>query len=665
MFKLVSKNQPAGDQPKAIESLIKGILNGKKDQVLLGATGTGKTFTIANVISQLNRPTLIMAHNKTLAAQLYSEMKEFFPENAVEYFVSYYDYYQPEAYIAKTDTYIEKDSAINDKIDMLRYSATKSLLEKKDVIVVSSVSSIYGLGAPEECLKMRMKLKIGEEVSHSQFISQLIKMQYQRTQTIVERGQFRVNGDVFIVFEPSCDDVAIRIEFFGDTIEAIYIIDALTMQKIKTLEGVSIYPNTMFSSGIEQIKSSIDGIMEEMKIRVRFFQDHGMILEANRISQRTRYDVEMMLETGSCKGIENYSRHLTARRVGEAPPTLFEYLPKDGLLIVDESHVTVPQIGGMFAGDRSRKESLVQHGFRLPSALDNRPLKLEEWDIMRPQTVFVSATPGKIEMEKTNQEYIEQIIRPTGLLDPVCEIRSTETQMNDMINEILLAKEKGEKVLCIALTKKHAEKINERLNEIGIASKYIHSDVETLDRIDILHALKLGKIDVLIGINLLREGIDLPECALVGILDADKEGFLRSKTSLVQIIGRVARNSNGRVILYADKITESIKYAISETNRRREIQMSHNLKHGITPTTIKKIPINVFDAIFGKPEDRKNEKVDISKDVKEINPKNLEKYIRKLKAEMKKFAKDFRFEEAQSCKDKIKEAELMLVELLS
>lgn len=665
MFKLVSKNQPAGDQPRAISQIIDGIKNGKKDQVLLGATGTGKTFTIANVITQLSRPTLIMAHNKTLAAQLYSEMKEFFPENAVEYFVSYYDYYQPEAYIAKTDTYIEKDSAINDKIDMLRYSATKSLLERRDVVVVSSVSSIYGLGAPDECLKMRMKLRVGQEIDHSELIASLIKMQYERTQTIVERGQFRVNGDVFVVFEPSCDDVALRIEFFGDEIEAMYVVDALTMKKIRPVEETSIYPNTMFSSGIDQIKASIDGIMEEMKLRVKFFQEHGMILEANRISQRTRYDVEMMLETGSCKGIENYSRHLTGRGAGQPPPTLFEYLPKDGLLIVDESHVTVPQIGGMFAGDKSRKENLVQHGFRLPSALDNRPLKLEEWDYMRPQTVFVSATPGKIEMEKTNQEYIQQIIRPTGLLDPVCEIRPTEIQISDMINEIALAKEKGEKVLCITLTKKHAEKINERLNEIGIAAKYIHSDVETLDRIDILHALKLGKIDVLIGINLLREGIDLPECALVGILDADKEGFLRSKTSLIQIIGRAARNANGRVILYADKQTESIKYAMSETARRREIQMAHNTKHGITPQTIKKVPINVFDAIFGKTEERKSKKVDISKDVKEVNPKNLEKYIKKLKLEMKKYAKDFRFEEAQDCKDKIKEAEITLANLLN
>ncbi|QED23332.1 excinuclease ABC subunit UvrB [Candidatus Deianiraea vastatrix] len=647
-FKLKSAYSPAGDQITAISELLDGVQNGKKSQVLLGVTGSGKTFTIANVIQKLNRPVIMMAHNKTLAAQLYSEMKEFFPENAVEYFVSYYDYYQPEAYLPKSDTYIEKDSATNDDIERLRHSATRSLLERRDVIVVSSVSSLYGIGSPDVYGRMIIELSKGMTYKMEQLLMSLVKLQYERNNVDFSRGKFRVRGDVVEIFPSYLEKTAIRIEYFGDEIDGIFEIDGLTAQKISPLESVRIYPNSHYATPIEVIKSCTQKILDEMEEVFKTFTHEGNFVAAERIRQRTKYDVEMMTEIGHCKGIENYSRYLTGRQAGSPPPTLFEYLPNDALLIVDESHVSVPQVSAMYAGDRSRKLNLVDHGFRLPSALDNRPLTFDEWYKIKPQTIYVSATPSEFEVKEAKGEVVSQIIRPTGLLDPVCEIRPTENQVDDIINESKKIIAKSLRVIIVTLTKKMAEKLNEYLNEMGLKAMYVHSEVDTLERISILHNFRKGTFNILIGVNLLREGIDIPECGLVAIMDADKEGFLRSETSLIQLIGRAARNSEGRVILYADKITKSIDKATKETERRRKIQMDHNEKHGITPTTIVKSMANPFNDILTKNEVFKDEK---SVDTSNISQKDLEKLMAQIKKDMRKHADNLEFEKARELRD--------------
>lgn len=587
-FELQTPFQPTGDQPEAIEKLVASLNEGKKSQVLLGVTGSGKTFTMANVIAQVNKPTLILCHNKTLAAQLFSEFREFFPNNAVEYFVSYYDYYQPEAYIPSTDTYIEKDSAINDEIDKLRHSATRSLLERNDVIIVSSISCIYGLGSPEAYEGLLLYLEVGKEIKRQDMLRKLVEIQYKRNDVDFHRGTFRVRGDVVEIFPAYEEERAIRVEFFGDEIETISEIDPLRGVRIQKLPKITIYPGSHYVTTAENRKRAIESIRDELRERIQQYEQQQKLIEKQRITQRTLFDLEMMEELGYCSGIENYSRHLTGRDPGQPPPTLLEYFPKDWLLIVDESHVTVPQIGGMYRGDRARKMSLVEHGFRLPSALDNRPLNFEEWEAGLNQTLYVSATPGDYELTRTGGEVVEQVIRPTGLLDPIVEIRPATLQVDDLLSEIKKRVDRNERVLVTTLTKKLAEDLTRFYQDKGVRVKYLHSDIDTLERIEILRDLRLGAFDVLIGINLLREGLDLPEVSLVAILDADKEGFLRSYRSLIQTIGRAARNADGHVLLYADKMTDSMRKAVDETARRRTLQDEHNKQHGITPTTIQK-----------------------------------------------------------------------------
>ncbi len=642
MFKLVSEFPPAGDQPKAIKELTQGIKQGLADQVLLGVTGSGKTYTMANIIANLNRPALVMAHNKTLAAQLYAEFKEFFPHNAVEYFVSYYDYYQPEAYIPKTDMFIEKDSAINDQIERLRHSATRALLERRDVIVVASVSCIYGLGAPELYLQMTFGVKKHEHIDMREVINKLVELQYDRNDINFTNGTFRVKGDILDIFPSHLESVAWRLEFFGDDVEEIYEFDALTGEKIGKLNEITVFANTHFITPRLTMMQALESIKREAQNQVTHFEKNNKLIEAQRIDQRTKFDVEMMLETGSCKGIENYSRYMTGRKPGEPPPTLFEYLPKDALLFIDESHVTVPQVGGMYNGDRARKTTLVEHGFRLPSALDNRPLKFEEWEIMRPQTVHVSATPGVWEMEKTAGKVTEQIIRPTGLIDPIVHMRPCTNQVDDVIAESKKVVANGYRVLITTLTKKMAEDLTEYLKELNMKVAYLHSDVETLERIEIIRSLRQGEIDILVGINLLREGLDIPECGLVAILDADKTGFLRSATSLTQTIGRAARNADGYVVLYADVETQAIKQAVGETDRRRKIQQAYNKKHGITPKTVQK-------AISMALQDERRQEKELETE------KTIVISIDDLRKDMLKAASNLDFEEAARLRDIISE----------
>ena len=650
IFQLKSEFQPQGDQPKAIETLVQGINENKKHQVLLGATGTGKTFTMANVISKVNKPTLIMAHNKTLAAQLASEFKEFFPDNAVEYFVSYYDYYQPEAYVPQTDTYIEKDASINDEIDKLRHSATSSLFERKDVIIVASVSSIYGLGSPEEYREMVLSLRVGMERERKEILHKLVDIQYQRNDVNFTRGTFRVRGDVLEIFPVSRGEQAVRVEFFGDEIERIREIDVLTGEIIGDRDHIAIFPASHFVTREEKMRKAIENIQAELEERLHVLRENGKLLEAQRLEQRTRYDLEMMQEVGFCSGIENYSRHLEGRPAGSTPNTLLDYFPDDFLMIIDESHVTVPQIRGMYNGDQARKQVLVDHGFRLPSALDNRPLKFDEFEKHIHQIVYVSATPGPYEMEKS-PEVVEQIIRPTGLLDPVIEVRPIKGQIDDLIGEIHERIKLDERVLVTTLTKKMSEDLTDYLKEIGIKVRYLHSDIKTLERMQIIRSLRLGEFDVLIGINLLREGLDLPEVSLVAILDADKEGFLRSERSLIQTIGRAARNSKGRVIMYADKMTDSMKTAIDETNRRRTIQMEYNQEHGVTPTTIKKKISDVIEAVKVAEDQAEYS----TKKKKTMTKKERLSMIEQLEKEMKTAAKDLNFERAAELRDIILE----------
>lgn len=650
-FELVSKYSPQGDQPEAIRQLVAGIRQGKKHQTLLGATGTGKTFTVSNVIKEINKPTLVIAHNKTLAGQLYSEFKEFFPNNAVEYFVSYYDYFQPEAYVPSTDTFIEKDSSINDEIDKLRHSATSSLFERKDVIIIASVSCIYGLGSPEEYRELLLSLRTGMEIERNQLLHRLIDIQYERNDLNFQRGTFRVRGDVVEIFPASKDEHCLRVEFFGDEIERIREVDALTGEIMGEREHVAIFPASHFVTREEKMKVAIENIEKELEERLKEFRDNNKLLEAQRLEQRTRYDLEMMREMGFCSGIENYSRHLTLRPAGSTPYTLLDYFPEDFLMVIDESHVTLPQVRGMFNGDQARKQVLVDHGFRLPSALDNRPLRFEEFEKHMKQAIYVSATPGPYEIEHT-PEMVEQIIRPTGLLDPTIDIRPIEGQIDDLIGEIQERVKRNERVLITTLTKKMSEDLTDYLKELGIKVQYLHSEVKTLERIEIIRELRLGKYDVLIGINLLREGLDIPEVSLICILDADKEGFLRSERSLIQTIGRAARNANGHVILYADRMTNSMELAISETKRRRAIQEEYNRKHGITPTTIQK---DIRDAIRATVAAEETAEYAPAKKLGGLNKKEREKVIADMETEMKEAAKALNFERAAELRDLILE----------
>lgn len=648
MFKLVSDYKPTGDQPKAIEYLSNGIKQGKKYQTLLGVTGSGKTFTMANIIQQVQKPTLVLAHNKTLAGQLYSEFKEFFPNNNVEYFVSYYDYYQPEAYIASSDTYIEKDASINDEIDKLRHSATAALFETRDVIIVASVSCIYGLGDPIDYEHMIVSLRPGMQKERNEIMKRLVTMQYSRNELDFKRGTFRAKGDILEIYPSDESESAIRVEFWGDEIEKISEINPLTGKTIATRNHVMIFPNSHYVTTEDKMERAIGTIEEELQERIKYFKDNGKLIEAQRIEERTNFDIEMMKETGFCQGIENYSRHISGREPGSAPFTLFDYFPKDFLLLIDESHATIPQVRAMYNGDRARKESLVKYGFRLPSAFDNRPLKFNEFEDRINQVIFVSATPAEYEKEHSKENVVEQIIRPTGLLDPKIEVKPVENQVDDLIEEIRERTAKNERVLVTTLTKKMAEDLTSYLAGLDIKVRYMHSDIKALERMEIIRSLRLGEFDVLVGINLLREGLDIPEVSLVAILDADKEGFLRSERSLIQTIGRAARNTDGKVIMYADELTDSMEKAISETNRRRKLQEAYNKEHGITPKTIQK---SVRDSIKASIMEEAETKYNISKD------ESIEDVINKLTDEMLKYASNMEFEKAAELRDKIKELE--------
>lgn len=646
-FELVSKYSPQGDQPEAIRQLVEGVKSNKRHQTLLGATGTGKTFTISNVIKEVNKPTLVIAHNKTLAGQLYSEFKEFFPNNAVEYFVSYYDYYQPEAYVPQTDTFIEKDASINDEIDKLRHSATSALFERNDVIIIASVSCIYGLGSPEEYRELVVSLRTGMEIERNQLLHRLVDIQYERNDIDFKRGTFQVRGDVVEIFPASRDEHCIRVEFFGDEIDRIREVDALTGEIVGEREHAAIFPASHFVTREEKMRLAIQNIENELEERLAVLKAENKLLEAQRLEQRTRYDLEMMREMGFCSGIENYSRHLTLRPAGSTPYTLLDYFPKDFLIVIDESHVTLPQIRGMYNGDKARKEVLVEHGFRLPSALDNRPLKFDEFEKHIHNIIYVSATPGPYEIEHT-PKMVEQIIRPTGLLDPKIDVRPIEGQIDDLIGEIQERVKKNERVLVTTLTKKMSEDLTDYLKEIGIKVQYLHSEIKTLERIEIIRELRLGKYDVLVGINLLREGLDIPEVSLVAILDADKEGFLRSERSLIQTIGRAARNANGQVIMYADRITDSMEKAISETKRRRTIQEEYNRKHGITPKTIQKDIRDVIRATYAAEE---QEEYKPSTSFSKMSKKERDRLIADMEKEMKEAAKALDFERAAELRD--------------
>ncbi|MGL6619424.1 excinuclease ABC subunit UvrB [Aeromonas hydrophila] len=665
LFQLVSQFQPAGDQPRAIAQLLDGIESGLAHQTLLGVTGSGKTFTMANVIATLNRPTMILAPNKTLAAQLYGEMKEFFPDNSVEYFVSYYDYYQPEAYVPTTDTFIEKDASINDHIEQMRLSATKALLERRDVVIVASVSAIYGLGDPQAYLSMMLHLKVGDLINQRDILRRLAELQYTRNDMAFQRGTFRVRGEVIDIYPAESDKLALRVELFDEEVERLSLFDPLTGAIEQTVVRYTIYPKTHYATPRETILGAIEHIKEELKSRREQLLSLGKLVEEQRISQRTQFDIEMMQELGYCSGIENYSRYLSGRAPGEPPPTLFDYLPGDGLLIIDESHVTVPQIGAMFKGDRSRKETLVEYGFRLPSALDNRPLKFDEFEALMPQTVFVSATPGPYELEKSGGDVVQQVVRPTGLLDPEIEVRPVTTQVDDLLSEIRKRVAVEGRVLVTTLTKRMAEDLTEYLADHEVRVRYLHSDIDTVERVEIIRDLRLGKFDVLVGINLLREGLDMPEVSLVAILDADKEGFLRSTRSLIQTIGRAARNLNGKVILYGDTITNSMQVAIEETERRRALQHAHNLEHGITPTGLNKSVGDVMDmgAVAVRARAAGSRKAaEPQGEYHARSASEISKEIKRMEEQMFQHARDLEFEQAAALRDQIQRLRNELIE---
>ncbi len=659
IFSLESNYAPMGDQPTAISDLVAGVRDGRRSQVLLGVTGSGKTFTMANVIAELSRPALIMAPNKILAAQLYTEMKSFFPYNHVEYFVSYYDYYQPEAYMPTTDTYIDKDASINEQLDRMRHSATRAMLEERDVIVVSSVSSIYGMGSPEQYSGMKLVLHAGDKIGQNDVMHALVDIQYKRNDMAFERGDFRVRGDTLDILPSHSQDRAWKLSFWGDEIEEIWEFDTLTGAKLQKLDRIAIYPNTHYATPMPSVLQAIGQIRTDLEERLKYFHENMKYIEEQRLRERVNFDIEMMESTGTCRGIENYSRYLSGRAAGMPPPTLFEYLPRDAILFIDESHVTVPQISAMSRGDRARKETLSQYGFRLPACIDNRPLTFDEWDALRPQTIFVSATPAEWEMTQAGGIVAEQVIRPTGLLDPECDVRPTENQVDDLLAQI---KKTSGRVLVTTLTKKMAEQLTDYLNENGVRAKYLHSDIETLERIELLRDLRLGKYDVLVGINLLREGLDVPECELVAIMDADKEGFLRSTRSLIQTIGRAARNANGRVILYADVMTDSMNAALTETARRREKQMAYNAAHGITPTTVSKAVFAEVGEKADKTDKARRFVYDKSGGVMDAD--SIRKQIKDLTKKMRTAAENLEFEDAAELRDQIHKLEddLLLVE---
>ena len=666
-FELVSKYQPAGDQPTAIEALVDGLESGLAHQTLLGVTGSGKTFTMANIINQVQRPTLLLAHNKTLAAQLYGEMKEFFPHNAVEYFVSYYDYYQPEAYVPSTDTFIEKDASINDHIEQMRLSATKALMERRDVVIVASVSAIYGLGDPESYMKMLLHLRTGDTIHQRDILRRLAELQYKRNDLAFERGTFRVRGDVIDIFPADSEKQAVRVELFDEEIDRISLFDPLTGSVEKNVVRATVFPKTHYVTPREKILSAVDRIKDELADRKKQLLEVNKLLEEQRISQRTQFDIEMMLELGYCSGIENYSRYLSGRAPGEPPPTLLDYFPADGLMFIDESHVTVSQIGAMYKGDRSRKETLVEYGFRLPSALDNRPLKFDEFEHISPQTIYVSATPGNYELEKSDGEVVEQVVRPTGLLDPVIEVRPVATQVDDVLSEIQLRVAVDERVLITTLTKRMAEDLSEYLNEHGVKVRYLHSDIDTVERIEIIRDLRLGKFDVLVGINLLREGLDMPEVSLVAILDADKEGFLRAEKSLIQTMGRAARHVNGKAILYADTITGSMRKAIDETERRRAKQVEHNKANNITPQRLYKPITDIMDlgdsVAPGSGQVKLRKVAESKKAAKAASATELMAQVSELEKQMFEYAKELEFEKAASLRDEIEQLRKQVVAL--
>ncbi|MFC0338599.1 Excinuclease ABC subunit B [Kushneria avicenniae] len=671
-FRIASDYKPAGDQPAAIDGLIKGLDAGLAHQTLLGVTGSGKTFTMANVVERLQRPTIVMAPNKTLAAQLYGEFKSFFPDNAVEYFVSYYDYYQPEAYVPSSDTFIEKDASVNDHIEQMRLSATKALLERRDALIVVSVSAIYGLGDPDQYLKMRLHFNRGELINQRDFLRRLAELQYTRNDTDFRRGTYRVRGDVIDIFPADADDEAVRVELFDDEIDTISLFDPLTGEVRGKVPRMTIYPKTHYVTPRETILGAIESIKEELAERLKYLRDHDRLVEAQRLEQRTLYDIEMMLELGYCNGIENYSRYLSGRDPGQAPPTFFDYLPDDALVFIDESHVSVPQVGGMYKGDRSRKETLVEYGFRLPSALDNRPMKFEEWELILPQTVFVSATPGPYEEAHAGQ-VVEQVVRPTGLVDPEIEVRPASTQVDDLLSEVKARVEVGERVLVTTLTKRMAEDLTDYLSEHEIRVRYLHSDIDTVERVEIIRDLRLGKFDVLVGINLLREGLDIPEVSLVAILDADKEGFLRAERSLIQTIGRAARNAHGKAILYGDRITGSMQRAMDETGRRREKQLAFNEQHGITPRTITKNVADIMEAAQapGTRRGKRKDERQVAESEGQYTPEaigrmsldDVNREIKKLEDRMHEAAQNLEFETAASLRDQMQTLNARLIEL--